>query len=43
MSQVNKKKLVLFLCKNNSARSQMAEGLMKHYYEEYYDVYSAGA
>jgi arsenate reductase len=43
MSQVNKKELVLFLCKNNSARSQMAEGLMKHYYEEYYDVYSAGA
>jgi len=37
------KEKVLFICKNNSGRSQMAEGLLKHYYEEYYEVYSAGS
>lgn len=37
------KKKVLFICKNNSGRSQMAEGLLKHYYGEYYEVYSAGS
>jgi len=34
---------VLFLCTHNSARSQMAEGLLKHYYGEKYEVFSAGA
>lgn len=34
---------VLFLCTNNSARSQMAEGLLRHFYGERYEVHSAGA
>jgi arsenate reductase len=38
MSKVN----VLFLCTHNSARSQMAEGLLKHLYGEKYEVFSAG-
>lgn len=36
------KKTVLFICKHNSARSQMAEGLLKDLYGDHYDVYSAG-
>lgn len=42
MSGINHKETVLFLCKNNSGRSQMAEALLEHLYREYYDVYSAG-
>ena len=38
----NKKK-VIFICKNNSGRSQMAEALLKNTYENYYEVYSAGS
>jgi len=34
---------VLFLCTHNSARSQMAEGLLRHFYGEKYEVFSAGA
>ena len=34
---------VLFLCTHNSARSQMAEGLLRHYYGEKFEVFSAGA
>lgn len=37
------KKTVLFVCKNNSGRSQMAEGLLNHYYGEYYEAHSAGS
>lgn len=33
---------ILILCTGNSARSQMAEGLMKHICQNAYDVYSAG-
>ena len=36
------KKKVLFLCTHNSARSQMAEGLLRAMYGEEYEAYSAG-
>ena len=39
MSKIN----VLFLCTHNSARSQIAEGLLRFYYSDRYKVFSAGA
>ncbi len=36
------KKSVLFVCTHNSARSQMAEGLLRHLYGDKYEVASAG-
>jgi arsenate reductase len=41
MSETRKPKLI-FLCTGNSARSQMAEGLMRHIGGDSIDVYSAG-
>jgi arsenate reductase len=37
------KRKVLFICNHNLARSQIAEGLLKSLYGEYYEVYSAGS
>ena len=36
------KKKVLFLCTGNSCRSQMAEGLVKHYLSKEWKAFSAG-
>jgi arsenate reductase (thioredoxin) len=36
------KKTILFLCIHNSARSQMAEGLLRAIYGDRYEAYSAG-
>ena len=36
------KQRVLFICTHNSARSQMAEGILKKLYGDSYEVYSAG-
>jgi len=37
------KKRVLFICKNNSGRSQMAEGILRHLYGDRYEAFSAGS
>ena len=42
LNQARQKKKILFLCMNNSARSQMAEGLLKAFGDNNYEVYSAG-
>jgi arsenate reductase len=36
------KKTILFICTHNSARSQLAEGLVNHYFGESWEASSAG-
>jgi len=36
-------KIILFVCVENSCRSQMAEGFAKHYGKDKIEVYSAGS
>ena len=37
-----KKRSVLFICTHNSARSQLAEGLVNYFFSEYWEAHSAG-
>ena len=39
---MSQKKRVIFICTHNSARSQMAEGLLRHLAGDRYEVFSAG-
>ncbi|MCQ8905346.1 MAG: arsenate reductase ArsC [Methanothermobacter sp.] len=37
------KRKVLFICRNNYGRSQMAEGILRTMYGDHYEVHSAGS
>jgi arsenate reductase len=39
---VVQKKVVLFVCTHNSARSQLAEAILRQKYHKFYQVFSAG-
>jgi arsenate reductase len=39
---MTEKKKILILCTGNSARSQIAEGLLNHILQNEYEIYSAG-
>ena len=41
MGRHNKMK-ILFICNHNSVRSQMAEGLLRAFYGDWYEAHSAG-
>ena len=43
MTDQPQKRRILFLCTGNAARSQMAEGLMRAYYGDEWEVVSAGS
>lgn len=43
MTLLKKKQKVIFICTGNSCRSQMAEGFLKSFPNNNYDVYSAGS
>jgi arsenate reductase (thioredoxin) len=42
MTQIERKKKILFVCTHNSSRSQMAEGLLRALKGDRWEAYSAG-